>query len=143
MVSKCSHVRVIEDQFVPLEPKLVRVIGSYEKSRFEKSEVKFKSLGEANSMQTRFGSRYREVRETEGSRNRDFTVFMWLNLFRLSTRNGAIINKNSQTRFLTNFDVNDFCSFCPAPQNNLVFRKIAWRNRDCMLCQRKKIFMPM
>ena len=138
MVSKCLHVRVIEDQFDPLEPRLVRVIGSY-----EKSEVKFKSLGEANSMQTRFGSRYREVRETEGSRNRDFTVFMWLNLFRLSTRNGAIINKNSQTRFLANFDANDFCNFCPAPQNNLVFRKIAWRNRDCMLCQRKKIFMPM
>ena len=52
----------------------------------------------AISMETRLGSRYREVRETEGSRNRDSTVFMSLNLFfRLSTRNGAIINKNSQT----------------------------------------------
>ena len=38
------------------------------------------------------------VGETEDSRNRDSTVFMSLNLFfRLSTRNGAIINKNSQT----------------------------------------------
>ena len=38
------------------------------------------------------------VRETEDSRNLDSTVFMSLNLyFRLSTRNGAIINKNSQT----------------------------------------------
>ena len=52
----------------------------------------------AISMETRLGSRYREVREMEGSRNRDSTVFMSLNLlFRLSTRNGAIINKNSQT----------------------------------------------
>ena len=39
----------------------------------------------------------REVPETEGSRNRNSTVFMSLNLlFKLSTRNGAIINKNSQ-----------------------------------------------
>ena len=55
---------------------------------------------EANSMATWFGSRYQEVRKTEGSRNRDSTVlyFMSLNsLFRLSTRNGAIMNKNSQT----------------------------------------------
>ena len=59
----------------------------------------------------RFGSRYREVWETEGSRNRDFTVFMSLNLVRLSTGNGAIINKNSQTWFLTNFDVKDFWGF--------------------------------
>ena len=33
MVSKFSQVRVIEVQFVPWEPKLVRVIGSFEKSR--------------------------------------------------------------------------------------------------------------
>ena len=72
-------------------------------------------------METRFGSRYQEVQETEGSRNRDSIVFMSLNLFtRLPTRNGAIINKNSQTWFLINFDVNDFCSFCPAPQKNLM-----------------------
>ena len=86
---------------------------------FEKSEVKLKSLSRANSMETRFGSRYREARETEGSRNRDSTVFMSLNLLRLSTENCAIINKNFQTWFLTNFDVNDFCSFCSAPQKNL------------------------
>ena len=44
------------------------------------------------------GSRYREVLETEGSGNWDSTVFVSFNLlFRLSTRNGAIINKNSQT----------------------------------------------
>ena len=59
----------------------------------------------------------------EGSRNRDSTVFMSLNLlFRLTTRNGAIINKNSQTWFLINFDVYDFCRFCPAPQKNLVLK---------------------
>ena len=33
MVSKFSQVRVIEGQFVPWELKLVRVIGSFEKSR--------------------------------------------------------------------------------------------------------------
>ena len=38
---------------------------------FEKSGVKLKSLSETNPRETRFGSRYREVRETEGSRNRD------------------------------------------------------------------------
>ena len=31
--SKFSQVRVIEGQFVPREPKLVRVIGSFEKSK--------------------------------------------------------------------------------------------------------------
>ena len=41
---------------------------------FEKSGVKLQSLSEANSRETRFGWRYREVRETEGSRNRDSTV---------------------------------------------------------------------
>ena len=33
MVWKFSQVRVIEGQFVPLEPELVRIIGSFEKSR--------------------------------------------------------------------------------------------------------------
>ena len=33
MVLKCSQVRVNEGQFVPWEPKVVRVIGSFEKSR--------------------------------------------------------------------------------------------------------------
>ena len=33
MVWKFSQVRVIEGQFVPREPKLVRVIGSLEKAR--------------------------------------------------------------------------------------------------------------
>ena len=33
VIWKFSQVRVIEDQFVPREPKLVRVIGSFEKSR--------------------------------------------------------------------------------------------------------------
>ena len=64
MVSKFS-------QFVPREPKLTRVIGS-----FEKSGVKLQGLSEANPRETRFGSRYREVRETEGSRNRDSTVII-------------------------------------------------------------------
>ena len=32
------------------------------------------SLSEANPKETRLGSRYREVRETEGSRNRDSTA---------------------------------------------------------------------
>ena len=31
-------------------------------------------------METRFGSRYREVRETEGSRNRDSTVLKLLHI---------------------------------------------------------------
>ena len=33
VVSKFLQVRVIESQFVPREPKLVRVIGSFQKSR--------------------------------------------------------------------------------------------------------------
>ena len=33
MVWKFSQVRVVGAQFVPREPKLVRVIGSFEKSR--------------------------------------------------------------------------------------------------------------
>ena len=41
---------------------------------FEKSGVKLYSLSETNPRETRFGSKYREVRETEGSRNRDSTV---------------------------------------------------------------------
>ena len=41
---------------------------------FEKSGMKLQSF-EANPRETRFGSRYREVRETEGSRNRDSTVY--------------------------------------------------------------------
>ena len=45
-------------------------------------------------METWFGSRYQEVWEIEGSKNRDSTAFMMsLNLlFGLSTRNGAIIH---------------------------------------------------
>ena len=69
MVWKCSLVRLIEGQFDPREPKLVRVIGS-----FEKSGVELQSLSEENPRETKFGSRYREVRETDGSRNRDSTV---------------------------------------------------------------------
>ena len=68
-VSKFSQVRVIEGQFVPREPELVLVIGS-----FEKSGMKLYSLIEANPRETRFASRYRKVREAEGSRNRDSTV---------------------------------------------------------------------
>ena len=41
----------------------------------EKSGVKLQTLSKANPRETRFGSKYREVRETEGSRNRDSTVF--------------------------------------------------------------------
>ena len=48
---------------------MVRVIGS-----LEKSGVKLYSLSEANPRETRIGSNYREVRETEGSRTRDSTV---------------------------------------------------------------------
>ena len=79
--------------------------------------MKFKILGEVNSMETRLGSRYREVRETEGSRSRDSTVFMPLNLIRLSTRDGAIMNKNSQAWFLTDFDVNGFFDTRSADRN--------------------------
>ena len=42
---------------------------------FEKSGMKLYSLSEANPGETRFGSRYRKVRETEGSRNRDSTAY--------------------------------------------------------------------
>ena len=38
MVWKFSQVRVIEGQFVPWEPKLVRVIGSFEKSWVRENE---------------------------------------------------------------------------------------------------------
>ena len=96
------YAHVIFKPFKKKEKKSVRVIGSFEKSRVREmgGETTVWSISEANSMATWFGSRYREVRETEGSRNRDSTVlyFMSLNfLFRLSTRNGAIINENSQT----------------------------------------------
>ena len=40
----------------------------------EKSGVKLQTLSKANPRETRFGSKYREVRETEGSRNRDSAV---------------------------------------------------------------------
>lgn len=50
---------------------MVRVIGS-----FEKSGVDSQRLSEANPREKkkRFGSNYREVRETGGSRNRDFST---------------------------------------------------------------------
>ena len=60
MVWKFSQVRVIEGQLVPREPKLVQVIGS-----FEKSGVKLLSLSEASPRETRISSKYREVRETD------------------------------------------------------------------------------
>lgn len=44
---------------------------------FEKlgvQEIGGEITSEANPRETRFGSRYREVRETEGPRNRDSTV---------------------------------------------------------------------
>ena len=94
VVWKFSQFRVVGGQFAPREPKLVLVIGSFEKSRVRKTggEITVWSMSEANSMATRFGSRYREVRETEGSRNRDSTVFMSLNLLlRLSTRNDLML----------------------------------------------------
>ena len=40
MVWKFAQVRVIEGQFVPWEPKLVRVIGSFEKSRVQSKRLK-------------------------------------------------------------------------------------------------------
>ena len=43
---------------------------------FEKPGVKLQDLSEANPGETRIGSKYREVRETEGSRNRDYTVLL-------------------------------------------------------------------
>ena len=41
---------------------------------FEKSGVKLQCKSEANPRETTTGSSYREVRETEDSRNRDSTV---------------------------------------------------------------------
>ena len=46
MALRFSQVRVIESQFVPREPKFVRVIGR--NRGFGKSEVKLQSLSEAN-----------------------------------------------------------------------------------------------
>ena len=46
---------------------------------FEKSgvqEIRGEITSEANPKETRFGSRYWEVQETEGSRNRDSTVLI-------------------------------------------------------------------
>ena len=70
-----SQVRVIEGQFVPREPKLVPVIVSFEKSRVREIGGEIIELEcRAKPRETWFGSKYREVRETEGSRNRDSTV---------------------------------------------------------------------
>ena len=54
---------------------MVRVIGSLEKARVREigGEI-IEPECRANPRETRFGSKYREAQETEGSRNRDFTV---------------------------------------------------------------------
>ena len=100
----CQHLPTENNIYahVIFKPFKKKLSGVSRNRGFEKwgGETTVWSISVANSMATWFGSRYREVRETEGSRNRDSTVlyFMSLNLlFRLSTRNGAIINKNSQT----------------------------------------------
>ena len=59
--------------------KSVRDTGSFEKSRVREIGGEI-SLSEENSGATKFGSRYREVRETEGSRNRDSTVLKLLHI---------------------------------------------------------------
>ena len=61
----------------PIQGKkgLVRVIGSFEKSRVREIGGEIIELEcRAKPRETWFGSKYREVRETEGSRNRDSTV---------------------------------------------------------------------
>ena len=71
----------------PTVAKIVRAIGSFEKSRVRDigDEIIEHECRKINGNKVW----YREVRET--------TVFMSLNLlFRLYTRNGAIMNKNSQ-----------------------------------------------
>ena len=104
MVCEFSQVRVIEGQFVPREPKLVRVIGS-----FEKSGVKLYSLSEANPRETRFGSRYREVRETEGSRrNRDSTVVVKTNR---NVVHRGLYSSRQRLRVITLFP-NIICELC-------------------------------
>ena len=67
MVSKFSQVRVIEGQFVPREPKLVRVIGSFEKSRVREIGDEFIELEGSKS---RGNKGWFEI--SEGSGNRGF-----------------------------------------------------------------------
>ena len=71
---KFSQVRVIKGQFVPWEKKLVGVIGSFEKLRVREIGAEIIELRGGKSKGHKFGSRYQEVRETEGSGNRDSTV---------------------------------------------------------------------
>ena len=51
------------------------LLGVSRNRKFEKLGMKLQSLSEANPRETRFGLRYREVQETEGSRNRDSTLY--------------------------------------------------------------------
>ena len=76
----------------PTVAKIVRAIGSFEKSRVREigDEIIEHECRKINGNKVW----YREVRETTVFMS---TVFMSLNLlFRLYTRNGAIMNKNSQ-----------------------------------------------
>ena len=61
-------------RFVPREKNWFELSGVSRNRGFEKSGVKLESSSEVNPRETRFGSRYREIRETEGSRNQDSTV---------------------------------------------------------------------
>ena len=56
-------------QFVSREPKLVRVTGNFEKLRVREFGGEI-----IDPMETMFGSKYQEVRETEGLRNRCLTA---------------------------------------------------------------------
>jgi len=56
--------------------ELVRNNGRFEKWRVRKSRVKLQSLNEANLRETCHGSKNREVRKIEGSKNRDSTAIL-------------------------------------------------------------------
>ena len=55
--------------------ELVRVCGSFQSSRVREIGGKIRCCSEANPREATTGSSYREVRETEGSRHRDFTAY--------------------------------------------------------------------
>ena len=75
MVSKFSKVRRLSGLIFPTGVENWFEFAGVSSNRgFEKSRLKLQCSSEANPRETTTGSSYREVRETEGSRNRDSTV---------------------------------------------------------------------
>ena len=71
---------MIEGQYVAREKNWFELSGVSRNRGVEKSGVISLSSSEINPRETRFGSRYREFRETKGLRNRDSTVFLFCGL---------------------------------------------------------------